>query len=319
MNANEVIESYVSDVALQLPRKQRNDVAYELRALIGEGLQDRAEAAGREPDSAMAIAFLREFGRPDEVAARYRPHLSIIDPADAHAFLRASVIGLLIIWGLGLWSSLSQPIDPGVSLLSAFGHRWGHWWGSVFVPSLWWPGMLVTGYALAAWIRRRWPQTAQWEPRSGDRIQGGRAAMVLALVGMACGLYILIQPTVVLDLAFGGRAAPVAYQALTYTDTFLQRQAPWMFALLLLNLPFYATVMIRGRWSPTLRRIETVLALLTCAAMLWVIVDGPVMMTQTSDRTAKALMALIVTFSLLTTALLALRKVKPAPDRVERA
>lgn len=319
MNANEVIESYVADVALQLPRKQRNDVAYELRALIGEGLQDRAEAAGREPDAAMAIAFLREFGRPDEVAARYRPNLIIIDPADAHAFLRISVIGLVIIWGLGLWSSLSQPIDSGLSTLSVFGHRWGHWWGSVFLPSLWWPGVLVTGYALAAWIRRRWPQTAQWEPRSGDRIQGGRAAMALALLGMACGLYILTQPTVVLDLIFGGRAAPVAYQALTYTDTFLQRQAPWMFALLAFNLPFYAAVMVRGRWSPTLRRIETVFVLLTCAAMLWVIVDGPVMMTQTSDRTAKALMALIVAFSLLTTAVQALRKVKPAPDRVERA
>ena len=34
MNANNVIESYVTDVALQLPRRQRNDVAFELRALL---------------------------------------------------------------------------------------------------------------------------------------------------------------------------------------------------------------------------------------------------------------------------------------------
>src|SRR5207344_1899034 len=102
MNANEVIESYVTDVAVQLPRKQRNDVAFELRALINEGLQDRAEAAGRALDAAMAIEFLRVFGRPTDVAARYRPTLTIIDPADGHRFLRAAVIGLMVIWCLGL-------------------------------------------------------------------------------------------------------------------------------------------------------------------------------------------------------------------------
>ena len=31
MNAHEIIESYVADVARQLPRKQRGDVAAELR------------------------------------------------------------------------------------------------------------------------------------------------------------------------------------------------------------------------------------------------------------------------------------------------
>ena len=37
MNANDVIEAYVTDVALRLPRRQRNDVAFELRALLNEG------------------------------------------------------------------------------------------------------------------------------------------------------------------------------------------------------------------------------------------------------------------------------------------
>ena len=68
MNANDVIESYVTEVALQLPRKQRNDVAFELRALINEELQGKAEESGRSVDAAMAIEFLQAFGRPEEVA-----------------------------------------------------------------------------------------------------------------------------------------------------------------------------------------------------------------------------------------------------------
>ena len=52
MNANDVIECYVTDVAMQLPRKQRNDVAFELRALLNEELEGKAEAAGRPAEGA---------------------------------------------------------------------------------------------------------------------------------------------------------------------------------------------------------------------------------------------------------------------------
>ena len=172
MNANDVIESYVTDVAVRLPRKQRNDVAFELRALLNEGLQDKAEAAGRDADADMATEFVRAFGRPEDVAARYRPTLTIIDPADGHSFLRATVIGMAIIWSLGLLERLRQPHRVRTGLLGGL----GQWWVGTVIPSLWWPGMLVVGFGMAAWSRRRWPQTSEWKPRAGDRIHGGRAA-----------------------------------------------------------------------------------------------------------------------------------------------
>ena len=79
MNANDVIESYVADVAAKLPRKQRNDVAFELRSLLAEELQGKAEAAGRAADATMATELVNAFGRPAEVAARYQPTLTVID------------------------------------------------------------------------------------------------------------------------------------------------------------------------------------------------------------------------------------------------
>ena len=57
MNANDVIESYVRDVGYCLPRGKRNDVAFELRALLGDELAAKAQAAGRAPDKAMVMAF----------------------------------------------------------------------------------------------------------------------------------------------------------------------------------------------------------------------------------------------------------------------
>ncbi len=310
MNANDVIDSYVTEVARQLPRRQRNDVAFELRALIDEGLQDRAEASGRAVDAALATEFLQAFGRPEDVAARYRPMLSVIDPADGRKFLRATVVGLAVLWFLGLLAALQQPLDSGDDFVRAL----AQWWVRTVIPSMWWPGVLVVGFGLAAWTRRRWPSTAVWKPRAPDRIHGGRFGMALALVGMLCGVYVLVDPRWLLDVVWEGRAAAVAYESLTYTDTFLQRQAPWLLGLLLLNIPFFLTVLAVGRWSATLRRIETGLSLLTSAALVWTILDGPVFKTEVSDTTAKVLAALIVAFTLMTFAIKAYRSVKPMPN-----
>jgi hypothetical protein len=311
MNANDVIESYVTDVAVRLPRKQRNDVAFELRALLNEGLQDKAEAAGRDADAAMATEFLRAFGRPGDVAARYRPTLTIIDPADGHSFLRAAVIGLAVIWCVGLLMRLRQPIDSAGEFLGVL----GQWWGTTVIPSLWWPGVLVVGFGAASWARRRWPQTSEWKPRAGDRIHGSRAAMVMGLVGILCGSFVLIDPRWVLDVFWGGRAAPAAYEALTYTDTFLRRQAPWLLVLILLNIPLLITVIVNGRWSAMMRRIELGLSLVTCAVLAWTALDGPVFMAPSSDRTAKFFLVLIVAFTLMNIGIKLYRSVRPTPSQ----
>ena len=310
MNANDLIEAYVTEVALQLPRKQRNDVAFELRALLNEELQARGEAAGHGVDAAMTIELLRAFGRPVDVAARYLPTLTIIDPADGYKFLRATVIGLAIIWCLGLVRHLLQPIDSGGDFLRAL----GQWWGTTVIPSLWWPGLLVVGFGVAAWVRRRWPQTSEWKPRAGDHIHGGRAAMVMGLVGILCGLFVLVDPRWLLDVFWGGRAAPAAYEALTYTDTFRQRQALYLLVLLMLNIPLFLTVIVQGRWSALMRRIETGLSLLTCAVIAWTVVDGPVFLGPSSDRTAKFILVLIVAFTLMTIGIKLYRSVKPTPN-----
>lgn len=310
MNANDLIESYVTEVALQLPRKQRNDVAFELRSLLNEELQAKAEAAGQDTDAGMAIKLLRAFGRPADVAARYHPTLTIIDPADGHAFLRAAVIGLAIIWCLGLVMHLRQPIGSGGDILRAL----GQWWGSTVIPSLWWPGVLAVSFGVASWARRRWPQTSVWQPRAGDRIYGTRVGLVMGLVGILCGLFVLIDPRWLLDFFWDGRAAPAAYEALTCTETFLQRQGPCLLVLLMLNIPLFKTVIVQGRWSVLMRRIEMGLSLIIYAAMVWTILDGPVFMASYSDQTVKFILVLIIAFTLMSIGIKRYRSVKPTPN-----
>src|SRR5580700_8984102 len=73
MHAREVIETYIDDTVRLLPRRQRDDVATELRSLLNEELHSRARESGRPPDESLALALVRDYGRPNEVAARYRP------------------------------------------------------------------------------------------------------------------------------------------------------------------------------------------------------------------------------------------------------
>lgn len=313
MNANQMIEVYVTDVATRLPRRQRNDVAFELRELLNEELQSKAEAAGGAPNAAMAADLLKNFGHPAEVAARYRPALTIIDPTDGQVFSRMAVIGVLVIWCLGLLRIiLADPsADPAVDALSVL----GHWWAGVVVPSLWWPGVLVACFGASAWVRRRWPSRAEWKPRMDDHISGGRALMALAVVGIACGVTVLLTPRWPLDMLTHGHASAAAYDAFTYAPMFLARQGPWLLLLLLLNIPLFLTVMVRGYWSALLRRLEMALTVATCAAMAWAVAGGPIVIAEGSDRTIKFIMVLIIIAAAFDIAIKLYRRVRPAPNR----
>ena len=84
MDPEAIIESYVGDIVRRLPRRQRNDVGFELRSLLHEELAGRAADLGRPADEAMAMDLLTAFGRPQDVADRYRPAgFTVIRPADA--------------------------------------------------------------------------------------------------------------------------------------------------------------------------------------------------------------------------------------------
>ncbi len=315
MTTNDVIESYITEVALMLPRAQRPDVAFELRALLTEQLQDKAEASGRAADADMAITMLREFGQPSDVAARYRPAVQVVDPSDGQKFFRWSFIGMAVIWIAGLFSIFGQPNDmPGGVLQSI-----SRWLMEVVVGSLWWPGVLVMWFAASAASRRRSAKPSDWSPRDPDRLSGGRAPLVLAVFGMVAGLLALMDPRWILDLMFGGHAAPVAYQAMTYTESFMHGQAPWLYGLVALNVPLFITAIVRGRWSPTLRRIETGISVLVFVAMVWVICSGPAFMSPSSDGLFKGVLFLLVAYMLIHCIVVWSRTVRPQPNAGIRA
>jgi hypothetical protein len=105
----EVIESYIADVAERLPPHGRADIACELHALLTDDLRGRSKSACRPADETMARALITDFGRPDDVAARYRPTgLTIIPPEQSGVFLTAAMVGVVMQWAVGIATALAR-------------------------------------------------------------------------------------------------------------------------------------------------------------------------------------------------------------------
>src|SRR4051794_12802993 len=94
MDASDVIDSYVHDVARRLPHPKRDDVAFELHALLTDDLDARAREQGRPADADLAVEMLHGFGRPAETAASYHRPFTIIEPFDTWSFVVAAVAGV---------------------------------------------------------------------------------------------------------------------------------------------------------------------------------------------------------------------------------
>lgn len=92
----DLIDRYVVEVARHLPAKSAADVAKELHSLLSDALEARAADTGRPKDEALAVEVLREFGKPAEVAARYREPTYLIGP-DWYPIFKSVALGVLLL------------------------------------------------------------------------------------------------------------------------------------------------------------------------------------------------------------------------------
>ena len=161
MTASDVIESYVTDVAAQLPRAQRADVAAELRSLLREEIGPSATADE-------AVARVRAFGKPAEVAARYHAPYAVIEPTDTRAFVLVAVVGALLI------PSTNQRLPFSVDQNTA---------STYFLA---WLGALVLLFAAKSWAARRWPGQFQWKPSKVRDYDAVRLVEQLPLIAILC-------------------------------------------------------------------------------------------------------------------------------------
>jgi hypothetical protein len=268
MDAGELLDRYVSAVGRELPKPGRADFEAELRSLLDDALAERAEAAGRAPDEALAVALLTDFGPPDRVAERYgQPRRCLVGPVHYPAYrltllVVAAVLGALFLFG-AFWSLALGESDPQARLLGLASMTFQFGWTLLANVGL------VT--LVFAGVERWDPADAlaggsTWDPRAlpavadPDRLDRGDLAVEM---GIDAALLVF------LNLA-ASRQSPLpllpAEGVLRFTPAFLDLM-PWLNGLLLLSLGLNAVVLRQGRWRPATRLASVALGVYA----LWLI------------------------------------------------
>src|SRR4051812_6385557 len=75
-----LVDHYLLQLKTLLPKKQRDDIAAELRESITSTVVDRERKLGRTLTDDELNAVLRGFGHPMVVAGRYLPMQQLIGP-----------------------------------------------------------------------------------------------------------------------------------------------------------------------------------------------------------------------------------------------
>ncbi|MDQ7879783.1 hypothetical protein Q9R08_17455 [Microbacterium sp. QXD-8] len=312
MDPTAIIDSYVADVVRHLPRRQRADVALELRSLLDDELAGRAADTGRPADPTLAMELLTTFGTPQDVADRYRPAgFTIIRPSNAPRFTWIALGGIALIWAVTLPATLLGVI-PVTGWDYGADTWWGRltvWWLGAGIGALWWPGAMITYTLIGALVdHRRESGSKAWTPAPPRTIDRDRVSRPGTVVAIAAGV---LGATIVIALPWLASWAPglpePAIEALALDPGFLQWRAPWILPLWAADLVLYVVVLITGRWTVPTLRARAVLSLAMAGLLLWWSLAGPVFLSPVTDTTARLIFAALAVYA-ATDAVLAFRR-----------
>lgn len=153
-----LLQRYVEAVKRHLPATSREDTGTELAGLLQDELDELAERKGTPLSEADVAEFLRGYGHPYQVAARYRKRRALIDEVAYPLYKRvlAVALSLLLLTSVAitlgrLGTSTDAPTAASAIPLfindvlgsGLFGFALVtlgfHWWGDRFVrnPRLW--------------------------------------------------------------------------------------------------------------------------------------------------------------------------------------
>lgn len=312
MNPATIIDSYVGDVVRHLPRRQRADVALELRSLLDDELTGRAADAGRPADAPLTMELLSAFGRPQDVADRYRPQgFTIIRPSDAPRFTWIALGGIAVIWAITLPATMLG-LAPIVGWEYGADTWWGRltvWWLGAGIGALWWPGVMITFVLIGALVNRRRDSGAEaWAPVSPRTIDRDLVNRPGTVAGIAAGLF---GATLVIALPWLGTWAPglpePALAALELDPDFLTWRAAWILPVWAASLALQVFALVVGRWTVATHRVRAALDAAMAGVLLWWALAGPVFISPAADSTARSLVVVLAVICVID-AVIAIRR-----------
>ena len=294
-----LIDAYVDEVGLNLPRKKRTDIAIEIRSLILDALEDHSVTAGVDPDEEMVLEVLKELGSPLEMAASYHKQNYVIGPSLYGPFwvtVRGTLFFMAFFYILGFAISWDQAIISA----SAFGRAV---WGLVvsflknalqnfsvivlvfiilekILPEQDWFGQIKAWGAIAQipFFREIFGRTTSartWDPArllstpKSDRIKRGGTIFEIAIIILVAILFNLFPHKVGIYGFINGDPWSMPLLAPTY-KTYL----PWWNVYWALAIGLNFALLAMGRWVRATRWAELGLMAFSGVVVYWML-KGP--------------------------------------------
>ena len=246
----------MNEVGKHLPRKVRADIQMELRSLLLDALDEKSEGS---PSPKMAAEVLREFGHPEEIAAKYHSAEVLIGPRLFPTYrlviaIVLSITGGLHLLGLGfsLWESNGAGfVDTTLNLIFSFGRT-----------AILNAGIVTLIFAIIEKVGGNSLDFLQekvkvWDPYQLPPVKDpNRINRAELLVGILFSL-IFIAWLNFFPNWFGG--ADITHDDsgifVFLTAEFIQ-QIPWLTASWLLDVVLKTVVLLQGRWNRVTRGLE---------------------------------------------------------------
>ena len=247
----DLVERYVQDTARRIPRKQREDVARELRSSLEDSLESRTGVSLEQVDEDTAVEFLREFGKPQDVAASYRTGLDyLVGPTNFAGFIRTLQISLAVVGGLIALGTLIDIVSSSGDL-GELGRIGGRFITDIQTGFLALFGLVVLVFAI---IERRPARqktaTDDWDPHDlppvaedADRVDRTGTVVGLVLAGTALFLINVYPDWIRIHVFSDGEQFSVPLVgSLLRTEVFI------FDIYLVLGIAVGVFVLIQGRW-----------------------------------------------------------------------
>lgn len=283
----DLIERYVVEVGRHLPRQQRVDVQTELRSLLQDMVEDRAQTKVEKADEEVITAVLLEMGHPEKVAASYqtRPQY-LIGPQLFPIFkivvtVVAVVLTAVTLFGvvLSAWNSDAFLTDVTGSIVRAIPDVIGALFSAF--------GSIAIVFAI---LERIIPESEltmdeeeEWDPRKLPAVDNGREMKRGELIaGIVFGVIFLL-----LLNAFPQWAGIIVMhdeQLMTvplFSANFYANLLPWVNLLLLVSIGV-DIYKLRFRWQTrTTLLLDIGVNLFTAVVVYIFMVNGPVLAATT--------------------------------------
>lgn len=277
----ELIDRYVHEVGEHLPRRMRVDVQTELRSLLLDALEERARDASRPADVELAAKVLREFGPPQEVAARYAPQPQYLIgprlfPAYKLTIIIMTVVVAAVLLGffvVGVLRSIQNPADS-LNLSAELGVI-----GKIFYTAFFNFGLVTLVFAIVERLQqRREAAGAAWDPAAlppvndPDRISpAGHVFSVYAILALAILFNFYPEWVGIVGFHQGAGSWRLSLLRPEFSTNMPLLNLWWGLAFVL-NL----FVLRQGRWRRKTRWAEFALGLLGGVVLLLIIIGPPV-------------------------------------------